>query len=186
MPIDYNSFMTGVITGLKLGRTKLGRQPPVPSGRYILTESGEKVLTELNSPSLILLGTGEWVDISSPYTQYTGVRLRVSDGEVTQFFGARRGNDYWYVLVSENSFVGKTIYYDKMRTNGTIETREEGPIQDGYYPSQGGNLYMLMFTLDRYEYKVGITGFYIEFSYPEQLIYLVENITNSPMITEGG
>ena len=43
---DYNSFIQGVITGLKLGRVPEGRTPPVPSGKYILTESGNKVLSE--------------------------------------------------------------------------------------------------------------------------------------------
>lgn len=60
---DYKSFMTGVITGLKLGRTSLGRQPPVPSGKYILTEGGEKVLTETLFPELdsaTLYNTNVW------------------------------------------------------------------------------------------------------------------------------
>lgn len=49
MPFDYNSFLQGVQTGLRLGRTTPGRQPPfppVPSGRYILTESGLYTVVE--------------------------------------------------------------------------------------------------------------------------------------------
>lgn len=50
MPFDYNSFLQGVQTGLKLGRTKLGRQPPVPSDMYILTQDGTPVITDVSAP----------------------------------------------------------------------------------------------------------------------------------------
>lgn len=49
MPFDYNSFLQGVQTGLRLGRTSPGRvppQPPVPSGKYILAEDGTVIITE--------------------------------------------------------------------------------------------------------------------------------------------
>lgn len=46
MPFDYNSYLQGVQTGLRLGRTTPGRKPPIPSGRYILTESGAVIVTE--------------------------------------------------------------------------------------------------------------------------------------------
>lgn len=48
MPFDRDSFLKGVITGMRLPRTPGGQRPfsPVPSGMYILTESGEHVLTE--------------------------------------------------------------------------------------------------------------------------------------------
>lgn len=47
MPFDYDSFMTGVITGLKLGRSPTGRIPPVPSGDYMITEIDEdRMITE--------------------------------------------------------------------------------------------------------------------------------------------
>ena len=63
MPFDYNSFLIGVQTGLKLQRPPEGRKPPTPSGRYILTESGEKVLTESLFPELdsaTLYNTNVW------------------------------------------------------------------------------------------------------------------------------
>lgn len=71
MPFDYESFMTGVITGLKLGRVPKGRTPPTPHGRYILTESGSKVLTE--SPISIeasIYNTGEWYSSASGDIRY--------------------------------------------------------------------------------------------------------------------
>lgn len=41
MPFDYGSFITGVLTGLKLGRTEKGRTPPAPSNDYMITEIDE-------------------------------------------------------------------------------------------------------------------------------------------------
>lgn len=47
MPFDYESFMTGVITGLKLGRVPNGRTPPAPSNDYMITEiDEERMITE--------------------------------------------------------------------------------------------------------------------------------------------
>lgn len=47
MPFDYESFMTGIITGLKLGRTETGRTPPAPSNDYMITEiDEERMITE--------------------------------------------------------------------------------------------------------------------------------------------
>lgn len=46
MDYDIGSFLAGVQVGLRLGRTPQRTFSPVPSGRYILTESGEKVIAE--------------------------------------------------------------------------------------------------------------------------------------------
>lgn len=46
MDYDIESFMAGLQVGLRLGREPQRPQPPVPSGKYILTESGKYVLTE--------------------------------------------------------------------------------------------------------------------------------------------
>lgn len=47
MPFDYESFLKGVITGLKLGRTEKGRTPPAPSTDYMITEIDEdRMITE--------------------------------------------------------------------------------------------------------------------------------------------
>lgn len=47
MPFDYESFMTGVVAGLKLGRTEKGRTPPAPSNDYMITEiDEERMITE--------------------------------------------------------------------------------------------------------------------------------------------
>ena len=67
MPFDYESFMTGVITGLKLGRVPKGRKPPTPSGRYILTESGEFMVTEPTVTQETMIDGNVWL----PATQYS-------------------------------------------------------------------------------------------------------------------
>lgn len=47
MPFDYESFMKGVITGLKLGRVPKDRKPPIPGGNYMITEIDEdRMITE--------------------------------------------------------------------------------------------------------------------------------------------
>lgn len=52
---DYSSFLVGVQTGLRLGRTEKGRIPPAPSEEYMITEidqdhmiteSGDYMVTE--------------------------------------------------------------------------------------------------------------------------------------------
>lgn len=88
MPFDYESFMQGVITGLKLGRVPRGRTPPALHGRYILTESGEKMLTELSVAwdGVSVFNTGEWYPLVEPLVSggitYTEARqkTRVYDG----------------------------------------------------------------------------------------------------------
>ena len=47
MPFDYDSFMQGVMTGLRLGRIPKERTPPTPSGDYMITEiDEERMITE--------------------------------------------------------------------------------------------------------------------------------------------
>lgn len=189
MPIDYNSFMAGLQVGLRLQRPPEGRKPPAPSGRYILTESGEKVLTELRGTNVTFAATEAWNELDENWVLYFNTkkaRLRVSDGKQIQFFGATRYSDYWYVLVSEESFVGKTIYYDLMRNDDTIRTRSEGPINDGYFPSTGGALYLLMFGLNNQaEPRLSfLPNGYISWHYPEQIQNIVANLKSLPLITE--
>lgn len=54
MPFDRDSFLRGVITGMRLPRTPGGQKPfiPVPSGKYILSESGVRLITEDSNPAI--------------------------------------------------------------------------------------------------------------------------------------
>lgn len=72
MELDYNSFMMGVMTGLKLHRPPAGRKPPAPSGRYILTESGEQIITEYSSAEVTLYRIGQWVPYPEGNYYYPG------------------------------------------------------------------------------------------------------------------
>lgn len=71
MSFDYNSFLIGVQTGLKLGRPPLGRVPPTPtpSGRYILMEDGTPIVTEL--------AVNPYASIYNSNTWYGNIRYRV-------------------------------------------------------------------------------------------------------------
>lgn len=47
MTFDCDSFMQGVMTGLKLGRSPISRAPPAPSNDYMITEIDEdRMITE--------------------------------------------------------------------------------------------------------------------------------------------
>ena len=48
MGFDQNSFLIGVQVGrrIRLWDATVSRKPPVPPRRYILTERGEKIVTE--------------------------------------------------------------------------------------------------------------------------------------------
>lgn len=186
---DYKSFMAGLQVGRRIrlwdAAANKPPMPPTPSGRYILMEDGTPIMTEFRNPSLIFLSTEEWIDTIGTMQAWSRIRMRMSDEVPRQFFGASRatssGRYYCYVIISETSFVGKTVYYDKMQINGTVVTQTLGPIEDGYYPSQGGNLYMFVKNLDQGDPVVTVSYSY---SYPQDLINVVSRITNSPLITE--
>ena len=65
MPIDYNSFIAGVQTAMRLGREPPRIPTPVPSGRYILTENKRKIYTEkVWSKDVTLFYPGEWIELN--------------------------------------------------------------------------------------------------------------------------
>lgn len=193
MPFDRDSFLKGVITGMRLPRTPGGQRPfpPVPPGRYILTESGEHILTELESETILEFGATNVV-YNNPIWSNSRVVLSVSDGKTYSFFGAYAYGTYRYVLISRESFVGKTITYfyswgpndDPTRFQGEVS---EGPIEEGYIPSQGGAYFMYVFTsVDGYPLISTNDMTYFRYSSDFVLVNLVANISSSPLITEGG
>ena len=48
MSFDYDSFLQGVMTGLKLGRPPKYRMPPepIPEDSYMITEDDNRMITE--------------------------------------------------------------------------------------------------------------------------------------------
>lgn len=63
MPFDRDSFLKGVITGMRLPRTPGGRPPfePVPSGKYILAEDGRNIVKEnVTREDVSIYESGVW------------------------------------------------------------------------------------------------------------------------------
>jgi len=114
MPFDYNSFMQGVITGLRLGRTKSGRQPPVPSDMYIITEAGQHVIAEYDQPPDVTT-----VQFASWYSNETYGSLRVvkrnnttPDPTYTNAYVF-----FCYMPVGENWVKHVVVYSDDLASN---------------------------------------------------------------------
>lgn len=82
MSFDRDSFLKGVITGMRLPRTPGGQKPlpPVPQGKYILTESGQRIMMEKpDDPEGIIMTPGEWYTFPNSYpVQY--FRLSLLEG----------------------------------------------------------------------------------------------------------
>lgn len=191
MPFDYDSFMQGVLTGLRLGRIPKERTPPTPSGGYILTESGEHILTELESETILTFGATNVV-YNNPVYPNSRLVLSVSDGKTYSIFGARYGSqsELQYVLISRESFVGKTITYSYSwgsASNPIQGSVSEGPIEEGYHPSQGGAYFMYVFTAALGYPPINANDMtYFSYNAEFVLVNLVANISSSPLITEGG
>lgn len=189
MPFDYESFIQGVITGLKLGRVPKGRTPPVPHGRYILTESGEHILTETPySTEATIYSTGAW------YTAGIGnVRYRVSPDypysenntwwDYNFFFASTTGFEtgnkiFFYTFNGTQSAITMYVYIDTPDGIRTISWSESGYYHDGYYCVDWD--YTSGFA-DKYKPDgVMFYGDYVDAR------NLGENITRLPLITEGG
>lgn len=66
MRYDKQSFLAGLHTGLRLGRDPIGRNPPAPHEKYILTEDGIPIITEYSEPqpygdvSIYMFGVWYW------------------------------------------------------------------------------------------------------------------------------
>lgn len=82
MPFDKNSFLRGVITGMRLPRTP-GKVPPftpVSSGKYILMESGERIIMERpDDPDGIIMNPGVWYKDANAYPDMY-YRMHLADG----------------------------------------------------------------------------------------------------------
>lgn len=203
MPFDYESFMQGVITGLKLGRVPKGRTPPAPSGRYILTESGEKMLTEFLPPEedVQLYSTGVWY-----YTIYHTLygyqdrrRFRWSGDKELQLFAYRYNSEdkRRVMFLSESSLIGSKIYLDYEEetyntTTGQWEIHTETTEYNVTSEDTAGvfRVWSAMFVFSGgtpynwpdFEYKAfqGYAPYYTD------VLPYVASFKAIPMITEGG
>lgn len=199
MSFDYESFMTGVLTGLKLGRSPKGRTPPAPSWRYILTESGEHILAEgYSTDEVTIFNVGTWYQRpGSSYTgweqnlQYVPDIFRPTPDYPTYYFFARFPDTvpagalvtFW----SKDEAYAKCMVRYK-DPQGTITTDFE--VDDAY---SGG-------TTDLFTYRVFLGPFVTQPSYfnpPDgagvftggyhvDLDRFMSSLANRPLITEGG
>lgn len=202
MPFDYNSFLQGVQTGLRLGRTSPGRQPPLPSGKYILTESGEKVLSEktIDWGDTTIYGMGSYAataydsQLPSANIVLTGLDMTVysvdASGNGTRFFyfeNTSFGYPYsiqvvifWTDPNLDSNLYEITYGTSVVRTGAGGRPYEAGEyryvITDFYYFWNGG-------------YNVGylrIDGASCFHGSEYDLTLLFADTKNFPMITEGG
>ena len=202
MPFDYESFMQGVITGLKLGRVPKGRTPPAPHGKYILTESGEHILTEITPPDNIpLYSTGVWYDTiqHSLYDYPNRRKFRWSgDKELRIFAYYYTNHSTRYVLfLSETPLVGSSFYFDYEyevynTSTGQHEIWTETIVRNVPTPSVSAGAFYVY--ADSFEFATGTLHDYPDFEYKEfnsvagfpGVLDYVETFKASPLITEGG
>lgn len=191
MPFDYNSFMTGVITGLKLGRTKLGRQPPVPSGKYILTESGEKVLMEsVTRDDVSIYETGVWYETETYTVRYRFETYYGQNNIDCKFiFGGVAGATPWMFYFSSDPNLDSTdTRRFKDRDGVEYECGLSG--QTGSITREGKTLYIQrMTTLPQGYYATPPKDTVFAEGTTAELDELCWDIwfgPTNPMITEGG
>lgn len=121
MDYDIGSFLAGVQVGLRLGRKPQRPFSPVPSGKYILTESGEHILTELTSTEdVTILSFDTWYQAGTATGEiYPGHYYRMRYGALSAdyegFWVMGRvyqdvGNGY-FAYIAQNSD-GNTYYLD--------------------------------------------------------------------------
>ena len=200
MPFDYDSFMQGVITGLKLGRSPTGRTPPAPSGRYILTESGEHILAEgYSTDEVTIFNVGTWYQ--RPGSSYAGWEQRL------QFVPSGIGPTpdfptyYFFAQFSNTTPNGALVtFWSKDKAYPSCRVRYKNPQGsittdfelDGY-GIRGG-------TTDLFTYSVFLGPFVTQSTYfnpPDgagvfsgaysaDLAQFMNSLANRPLITEGG
>lgn len=108
MPFDYNSFLIGVQTGLKLQRPPEGRRPPAPSGIYLLTEDGVIIDTEDITPS-------SWYDVDDSYTadlyqsQFVDAEIIDQGGELVITNGPA-GASVLYANITQGAAYSNVVY----------------------------------------------------------------------------
>ena len=190
MPFDYDSFIQGVITGLKLGRVPKGRTPPTPSGRYILTETGVPLVGEWLSPGYVDFYN---IDTWYPGTRYSDYHI---DSEVVETdidieftwmnFSSPTRWFFWhntlydtvqYVVLSESDFSrqGYIIYRNK---EGTISQAVYGGFNTAI------NISEVYYSYSPTTYR--ISGANMFAGTQQELTNFLSDLKQKPMITEGG
>ena len=118
---DYKSFMAGLQVGRRIrlwdASANKPPMPPTPSGRYILTESGEKVLTELSVAwdSVSVFNTGEWYPLVEPLVvggiTYTEARQNTIVYDGSEVLLADDAKFIYAELQTGYSYPGQAVLY---------------------------------------------------------------------------
>ena len=202
MPFDYNSFLQGVQTGLRLGRTSPGRvppMPPVPAGNYILMEDGTLTIAEKKPyEGATILWPGEYDAIL-----YNTDRIDSTiqdEGTMTVFFPEGRDmpplkaffvcntsgtyKDYVkccvFCDVSDYPPITQTYWYNYSFVGETW--RKEGTYTLASPPTETYGVYATIW-IGQFPRPVGAEIF---FGSDDEAIYWAANSPNIPLITEGG
>lgn len=206
MPIDYNSFIIGVQTAMRLGREPPRVPTPVPSGRYILTENKRKIYTEkVRAKDVTLFYPGEWIELNDgrqycflfidwpyhfvldyiPQNQYDGV-----------IFCAKYYPDLWLSYWDYNMFASlhhekHSVFYGYYDENGNPKARQltnldpsDNDIMSGYLVSWAQFLSLSVFP-DGTEPFYGRSVIDSREYYTNTSAFL-DGLIQEPLITEEG
>lgn len=203
MPFDYNSFLQGVQTGLRLGRTSPGRvppMPPVPSGRYILTENSEYILTETRDygdlsvyqmdetyqvykydgmfPDAPIVGSGTMMVCPSTFAD---------SPEIQYCFARITSGASWGDLIYPVYFCDADKYNEEKYGpvfNRYIDDEYNGPFANTFVITQGIAYAYVYYGHYAPNYIPVDAGLFV--GSLNELVDMLANVKNKRMITEGG
>lgn len=198
MPFDRDSFLNGVITGMRLPRTPGGQRPnpPVPGG-YILTESGIAVVMEgLEPPTDVsIYAFDRWYDATlySDGYPFSPVRESGIEYEVQQVGGLSAVYYFYWVGYYLDDALSLVVVSENDLTNfnivGNRRDDDESPIEfvfSGrvYIPSRAEDFYY--YTFGRAACTCRPDGMTYFDGTAAELKAFISGIKHHRLITEGG
>lgn len=201
MPFDYNSFLQGVQTGLRLGRTSPGRvppMPPVPGGRYILTENGVPVITEkivFSEVDLVILNV--WYETKEPYifrdvlyqqAMYEAVNF---DGNnvPAQIFCAQRENQYYGLILAVQDYSRveppRVALFTRRKNNDGFEIDVTVRSFSVYGPTSNGFWYAMRWVANLVPTNIRCLDLTYTLDTANAIREYLEGLGPCPLITEG-
>lgn len=200
MPFDYNSFLQGVQTGLRLGRTTKYRPPPtppVPGGVYILTEDGTPTIAEKKDyGEVTVLVPGEYEAILYSISYIDSPVQDTGSLTITPHEGSSSTPKVFYVCNTSGLYINRVRFFvycdasvyspgdrfDYSFVGGTW--RRNGNVYLGNPPAE---MYGIVYTIWDGEFaRIRPVGTGIFYGSDDEAAYWAANSPNSPLITEGG
>lgn len=202
MPFDYNSFMQGVQTGLRLGRTSPGRvppMPPVPSGRYILTESGGYVLTETKDYGDISVYQMDVTYQANTYANPNPDAPVVGSATIRicpSSFAYSPEIQYLFARITSGTIRGDLVYLVVFCDADKYDRAKYGPIFNRYIDGKyNGPFANALGIVQEIAYAVVFYGYNVPIYVPldagvfvgslSELVDMLASVKNKRMITEG-